>query len=231
MEDGVSDRRRTRVKRPVAPAAPDMTDELEVLAEAPLDLRGVRILEQHLVGLDLSDRNGEGVQLVECRAESVDLSGAALRRSSMRDVVVNGGSWANVDVTEATLQRVEMRNVRLTGAVLAGVSLRDVSFIDCRMDLSVIRFGRLERVRFANCRMDEIDLYEAKLLSVVFAGCGLTNASLAKAAFAACEMHECDLDGIGNPEQLRGVGMPWPDIVRSAAVLAAAAGVQVVDTQ
>jgi uncharacterized protein YjbI with pentapeptide repeats len=229
MEEGVTDRRRTRVKRPVAPAPPDMADELRILAEAPLDLRGVQILEQHLVGLDLSDRNGEGVQLVECRAENVDLSGAVLRRASMRDVVVDGGSWANVDVTEATLQRVELRSVRLTGAVLAGVSLRDVSFVDCRMDLSAIRFGRLERVRFENCRMEEIDLYEAKLSSVVFTDCGLANASLARAAFASCEMHECDLDGIGNPEQLRGVGMPWPDIVRSAALLATAAGVEVVE--
>ena len=231
MEEGVTDRRRTRVKRPVAPAPPDVTEELEILVEAPLDLRGVLILEQHLMGLDLSDRNGEGVQLVECRAENVDLSGAVLRRSSMRDVVVDGGSWANVDVTEATLQRIELRNVRLTGAVLAGVSLRDMSFVDCRMDLSAIRFGRLERVRFENCRMEEIDLYEAKLSSVIFAGCALTNASLAKATFASCEMYECDLDGIGNPEQLRGVGMPWPDIVRSARVLAAAAGIHVVDTR
>jgi uncharacterized protein YjbI with pentapeptide repeats len=231
MEEGVTDRRRTRVKRPVAPAPPDVTEELEILVEAPLDLRGVLILEQHLMGLDLSDRNGEGVQLAECRVENVDLSGATLRRSSMRDVVVDGGSWANVDVTEATLQRIELRNVRLTGAVLAGVSLRDMSFVDCRMDLSAIRFGRLERVRFENCRMEEIDLYEAKLSSVIFAGCALTNASLAKATFASCEMYECDLDGIGNPEQLRGVGMPWPDIVRSARVLAAAAGIHVVDTR
>ena len=231
MGEGGTDRERTKVKRPVAPAAPDVTDELDILAEAPLDLRGVQILEQQLVGLHLSERNGEGLQLVECRAENLDLSGAALRRASMRDLVVDGGSWANVDVTDATLQRVELRNVRLTGAVLAGVSLRDVSFVDCRMDLAAIRFGRLERVRFENCRMDEIDLYEAKLSSVVFAGCGLTHASLAKAAFASCEMYECDLDGIANPEQLRGVGMPWPDIVRSAAVLAAAAGVEVVDTQ
>ena len=76
-------------------------------------------------------------------AENVDLSGASLRRSSIRDVVVYGGSWANIDFTEATLQRVELREVRLTGAVLAGVSLRDASFVDCRMDLSAIRFGRL----------------------------------------------------------------------------------------
>jgi uncharacterized protein YjbI with pentapeptide repeats len=231
MEEGATDRKRTKIKRSVAPSPPDLTDELGPLAEAPLDLRGVQILERHLVGVDLSDRNGEGVQLVECRAENVDLAGATLRRSSIRDVVVDGGSWANVDFTEAALQRVELRNVRLTGAVLAGASLRDMSFVDCRMDLSAIRFGRLERVRFENCRMEEIDLYEARLSSVVFAGCGLTNASLAKAAFSSCEMHECDLAGIGNPEQLRGVGMPWPDIVRSAAVLAAAAGVRVIDTQ
>ncbi len=117
----------------------------------------------------------------------------------------------------------------MTGADLAGASVRDVSFVDCRIDLCSMRFGRLERVRFDHCRMEELDLYEARLSSVVFAGCDLSNASLAKAAFASSELRECNLDGIGNPEQLRGVGMPWPDILRSAAVLAAAAGVHVVD--
>jgi uncharacterized protein YjbI with pentapeptide repeats len=207
-----------------------LTDELDLVARAPAGLGALQALEQRLVGLDLSGRSGDGLRLFESRVEDVDLSGSTLRRASMRDVVVDGGTWANVDASNALLHRVEIRGVRLTGAGLVGVSLRDVSFVDCRMDLCSMRFGRLERVRFDQCRMEEIDLYEAKLSSVVFTGCDLANASLAKATFASSELHECNLDGIGNPEQLRGVGMPWPDVLRSAAVLAAAVGVHVVDT-
>ena len=224
-------RKRTRAKRPVAPAPPDLTDELELVAGAPADLGALQALEQRLVGLDLSGRSGDGLRLFESRVEDVDLSGSTLRRASMRDVVVDGGTWANVDASNASMHRVEMRGVRLTGAGLAGVSLRDVSFVDCRMDLCSMRFARLERVRFDQCRMVEIDLYEAKLSSVGFTDCDLAHASLAKTTFASSELHECNLDGVANPEQLRGVGMPWPDVLRSAAVLAAAVGVHVVDTE
>ncbi len=96
MEESLADRRkRTRAERPVAPAPPDLTDELALVAEAPIDLRALRALEHRLVGLDLSGRNGDGLQLVESRVEDVDFSDSTLRRASMRDVVVDGGSWAN----------------------------------------------------------------------------------------------------------------------------------------
>ena len=118
------------------------------LAEAPLDLRGVQILEQQLVGLDLSDRNGEGVQLVECRAENVDLSGAALHRASMRGPRRgrrqlgqrrrHGGEAAAGRATERPVDGSDPRR-----RVFARCVVRD-----CRMDLAAMRFGRLERVRF-----------------------------------------------------------------------------------
>jgi len=122
-----------------------------------------------------------------------------------------------------------MQGVRLTGAVLSAAKISDVSFNDCRIDLAVIRFAELERVRFDNCLLQEADLYETKFWCVVFAGCDLTQVSMARTTFVRCEMHACNLDGVGDPAGLRGVGMPWPDIVRSAASLATAAGVHVLD--
>ena len=77
--------------------------------------------------------------------------------------------------------------------------------------------------------MEEADLYEATLSSVAFVSCDLTKARLAKARFDRCEMRDSDLNGVGNPEQLRGVAMPWPDIVRSARVLALGLGVGILD--
>jgi hypothetical protein len=57
----------------------------------------------------------------------------------------------------------------------------------------------------------------------------MTKASLAKTTFVRSEMHDCVLDEVRDPEQLRGVGMPWPDIVRAAASLATAVGISIVD--
>jgi len=38
-----------------------------------------------------------------------------------------------------------------------------------------------------------------------------------------------DLSGAGNPEYLRGVRMPWADVVNAAAELAEAVGIEIVD--
>ena len=77
--------------------------------------------------------------------------------------------------------------------------------------------------------MEEADLYKATLTSVAFLACDLTNASLAEAIFHRGEMRDCELNGVGNPEQLRGVAMPRPDIIRSAAVLASGVGVRILE--
>jgi hypothetical protein len=39
-------------------------------------------------------------------------------------------------------------------------------------------------------------------------------------------MRGCDLSGARNPEQLRGIRMPWVDIIRTAGELAAAVGIE-----
>jgi uncharacterized protein YjbI with pentapeptide repeats len=58
-----------------------------------------------------------------------------------------------------------------------------------------------------------------------FVDCDLSRATLAKATFERCEMRRSELSGINGADRLRGVTMPWLDILRSAAVLADGVGV------
>jgi uncharacterized protein YjbI with pentapeptide repeats len=225
----VTDGRRSTSERPRVPSPPDLPDVLSSTRDIPAELRAIEVREQHWVGSDLSGREATSLQLIESRLDEVDLPGAILRRVSVRDTVVDGGNWANADASEATLTRVEIRGLRLTGALFVGAKIKDATFVECRLDLSSFRFAELDGVRFENCRIEEADLYQATLTSIAFSTCDLTKASLAKATFHRSEMRDCELNGIGNPEQLRGVAMPWPDIVRSAAVLALGVGVRILD--
>jgi hypothetical protein len=50
-----------------------------------------------------------------------------------------------------------------------------------------------------------------------------------QASFARCELRGCILDGMRGADRLRGVAMPWEDIVASAGTFAAAVGVTVID--
>jgi uncharacterized protein YjbI with pentapeptide repeats len=214
---------------PVPPAPPDVLDDLAPLGEVPKELRDAQMQECDWRDLDLMGRDARGLELVESRVQGVDLAGAALRRATFRDVLIMGGDWANIDATEVVIRRAELSGLRLTGAILAGAGIRDARFSECRFDLCSMRFATLDQVRFEECRMEEVDFYEATLKSVAFIDCDLSRAMLAKATLERSEMRGCELRGINGADRLRGVSMPWLDILRSAAVLADGVGVRILD--
>jgi uncharacterized protein YjbI with pentapeptide repeats len=150
-------RRGSLPKRPRDPSPPDVSPDIVETRDAPSELRGAELSEQHLVGVDLSGRDATALSALESRLEDVVLSEALARRATFRDVVVDRGDWANVDATEATLLRVELREVRLTGAVFAAATIEDVRFVACRLDLSSFRFAQLDGVRFEECRLEDAD--------------------------------------------------------------------------
>jgi uncharacterized protein YjbI with pentapeptide repeats len=119
--------------------------------------------------------------------------------------------------------------VRATGVDLTESELEDVAFDDVRLDLASLRFASLVRVVFRDCRLDEADLYGARLESVLFERTTLVRASVDGARLERVELRGCDLGGLQGAEHLRGARMPWHDIVQNAGVMAAAAGVHVVD--
>jgi uncharacterized protein YjbI with pentapeptide repeats len=216
-------------KPPIEPAAPDLPEGLAAPPELP-DMLTRRELEACLLErLDLSERDASLLTLVESRLLHVDLTGARLQNATLRDIVVEEGSWANVRAANVTLRRLRFEGVRLTGADLGGASIEDATFMDCRIDLASFRAAKLARVRFERCRMEEADFQSATLASCLFEDCNLTRMSLAEATFVRSELRGCDLAGAGNPERLRGVRMPWADVANAAAELAEAAGIEIVD--
>ena len=77
--------------------------------------------------------------------------------------------------------------------------------------------------------MEEADFQDTALASCVFDDCVLDALGWPGATLERSEMRGVDLAGAGNPECLRGVRMPWADVVNAAAELAAAVGIEIVD--
>ena len=193
---------------PAAPRAPDLPDELETAVVPEGTLHDLR-LEQVRLAADLSGRAASGLTL--------------------QDVVAEAGDWSNLRADRASFLRVEVRGLRGTGVELGEATLRDVVFDGCRLDLSALRHAKLERVVFRDCRLEEAELYGAELHSVRFERTNLAGASIEAATFADCELRGCELEGLRGVDRLRGVRMPWPDIVQIAGLLATAAGIEIVD--
>jgi uncharacterized protein YjbI with pentapeptide repeats len=215
-------------KTPIPVAPPDLPEEL-VAADPPGSLVGHEVESALWERHDLADADARRLRVTESKLVDVDLTGASLENATLRDVLVTEGSWANVRARGLTLRRVAFERTRLTGVDLSDGVLDDVTFVDCRLDLALFRNAKLSSVRFQGCRMEEGDFHGTALASCVFDDCVLSRSSWSGAAFTRSEMRGVDLAGAGNPEFLRGVRMPYADVVNAAAELAQAVGIEIVD--
>jgi uncharacterized protein YjbI with pentapeptide repeats len=213
---------------PLEPKRPAITDELEVRELAEERLIGLRVSECELGG-DLSERAAADLRLQDVRLASLDLTGTEAPGLTIVDAIVAGGSWANLRAARGTLTRVETGELRATGVDLTEAALKDVVFADARLDLASFRFAKLERIVFRDCRLEEVDFLGASLRSVRFERSNLTGASFVDATCERTELRDCELVDLQGVEGLRGVRMPWNEVIQVAGQLAAAAGITVLD--
>lgn len=137
--------------------------------------------------------------------------------------------WANRREPRFSMRRVELLRARLTGAQLPEGSILDVTFADCRADLASFRFAKLERVVFRDCRLEESDFYGAELTDVLFESCDLRLANLSVVSVQRVELNGCKLEGAQGIEKLRGMRIPWNDVLEHGPLFAQALGFDIID--
>lgn len=71
----------------------------------------------------------------------------------------------------------------------------------------------------------------ARLDGVEFIDCRLAGADFRSARLNACAIRGSSLDGVLGIDSLRGLRMPWSDVVASVAALAAGLGIEVESTE
>jgi uncharacterized protein YjbI with pentapeptide repeats len=209
---------------------PDLPPQLEPLtleAEDAADGESweqVRLVETALPGID-----ARALGFVEARFERVDLSGARLANLFLSDCELASCNLANAAVHGGSMRRVVVEGGRLTGLLWTAGSIRDAEFRDCRADMASFERCQLERVLFSDCDLRDADFRSVRAESLVFSRCDLSGADLTHAQLSGCEMSGCTLDGLRGVDRLRGVAMPWPDILAAAGVFAGELGVRVLD--
>lgn len=224
--------RATDRHQPRGPEEPQIAETLEpvTLPEDGLP-HDARYVDALLDGRVAGDGVARGVSIETSRGEQLDLTGVRLPGLSLQDVELRGGSFANADFQSASWRRVRVVRARLTGTRWTDAALDDVSFRDCRIDLAAFSAAELRRVRFVDCRITGSDFQELRAQDVVFEACDLSEVDLTGARFVRTEMRGCTIDGLRAMEQLRGVAMPWPDIVASAGAFASAFGVRLTEDE
>lgn len=145
------------------------------------------------------------------------------------DATFEDVDWSTRREIRFSARRVEILRGRLTGVQLPESTLIDVTFADCRADLASFRFAKLERVVFRDCRLEESDFYGAELEDVLFERCDLRLASVEGVRATRVELRGCNLEGLQGAAALRGVRMPWSDVVGNGPLFASALGIEMLD--
>jgi uncharacterized protein YjbI with pentapeptide repeats len=214
----------------IAPEAPRLPDELEAASVDPARVEsGDEWRRARLVDAELPELAVPSLRFEEARLERVDLSAGRLAHLALSDVELESCNLANAEVRGGSAWRARIARSRLTGLAWTEGMMRDTVLTDCRIDLASFAATRLDQVIFERCLLMQADFQEANLRSVRFVDCDLTEADLANARFDRCELRGCTIDGIRAAERLRGIAMPWEDIVASVGTFAAALGVTILD--
>jgi uncharacterized protein YjbI with pentapeptide repeats len=214
----------------ISPEPPRLPDELEpaIIDVATVD-SGDDWRRSRLVDVEAPELAVPSLRFEESRLERVDLSGGRLAHLSLSDVELESCNLANADVRGGSAWRARVVRSRLTGVSWTEGLIRDTVLGDCRVDLSSFAASRLDRVVFERCLLTQVDFQDANLRAVRFVDCDLSEADVTEAKFTGCELRGCTIDGMRGAERLRGIAMPWEDIVASVGTFAAAVGVTVLD--
>ena len=95
------------------------------------------------------------------------------------------------------------------------------------MMLSSIAHSTIRRACFEGVNLREASFVGTRLNSVTFDGCDLTGADFRDARLEHCTIRGSSLDSVAGVESMRGLTMPWADLVGSVGALAAALGIAV----
>jgi uncharacterized protein YjbI with pentapeptide repeats len=169
----------------------------------------------------------ERVQISESDVRGLTLGAGSVPGMRLADVVLSNCDLSNVDGREGSLVRAEIRACRLVGFALGGGMVRDVRVVDSALALSSFAYVGLRNVIFDRVNLREVSFMNARLQGVEFLDCQLEGADFRGVKLSSCAIRGSTLDGILGVESLKGLVMPWAEVLSSAAALAAAIGITI----
>lgn len=205
-----------------APDLPELEQvSLPAAAGALADLTGA------LVAGDGAPVHAQRVRVQESELRGVVLAPGTVPGLMLADVILRGCAMSNVDGREGRLSRVEVHRSQFVGFGLSRGEVRDLRVVDSSLQLASFASATLRHVVFERVNLAEASFMHARLESVAFVDCRLQGADFRHARLTGCAIRGASLDGVLGIESLRGVQMPWPDILASAGALATALGISI----
>jgi beta-lactamase regulating signal transducer with metallopeptidase domain/uncharacterized protein YjbI with pentapeptide repeats len=146
--------------------------------------------------------------------EKVDLRGACLHETALKDMNLSNASLENIDLGEATLNGTDFTGANLTGAnlkeaslfqvvfkgaIMEGINLKEVSLHNIDLSETILTNANLKEVSMNSVDLSDADLRyanlkEASLNKVNFSNADLRGAILSEAAINNCKFKGAIID-------------------------------------
>ena len=212
---------------PPQPAPPDLPPRSELLAAA---IEPAESIELSGTLVDAGDAGAIAVRrlhVTDSDVSGVTLAPAERLSLTLRDTVLRDSDISNQRAEGASLRRVEIRSTRALGLNVSELDARDVRVSGSTMSLASFAYGRLEDCVFESVDLREAVFMQAALVGVAFIDCDLSGADFRGATLERCHLRRSRIEGILGADSLRGLRMPWGDVLEAAGVFAAALGIEI----
>lgn len=192
------------------------------------------ISEASLEGCSFEDADWSGitayaVSLDEVVLDRSILAEATLDKLTARDVVLKNCDFSAARCAEVSLQRAEMKGGRMTGWDCNKGLFKDVTFENCKLDMTNFRFAKFTRVRFVSCMMADADFLHAELQDVKFEDCLLERTDFNQCKLKNVDLRTSQLPGLKGWQHLKGATIDNIQLMAAAPYLANEIGITVLD--
>jgi uncharacterized protein YjbI with pentapeptide repeats len=135
--------------------------------EKPLTKEEVlKMIEEHggPVGLDLSEKNLEGIDLSSDRdGPSLDMHSIILRFANLQEADLQYANLEEADLRSANLHKAYLWGAKLRNAFLWSAQLQDADLQMADLSGADMTFANLEGANLSFCTLSKIRLYNAKI--------------------------------------------------------------------
>jgi uncharacterized protein YjbI with pentapeptide repeats len=156
----------------------------------------------------------------ELRLEKIDASQATLEKTDFSDVELFNCDLIATKMPESSWRRVLIDSSRCSGIQLQASMLKDVTFINCKLNVANFRFSKLKHISFRGCTLDEADFYAAELESVDFENCNLDKTEFSNSKLKHVDLRSSEIAGISGIASLAGAIIDSMQLVSLAPLLA-----------
>jgi uncharacterized protein YjbI with pentapeptide repeats len=117
----------------------------------------------------------------------------------------------------------------MTGWDVSRGAIKDVHFLNCKIDIANFRFAKMQRVRFEDCVLVGADFAAAHLTDVSFERCILERTDFSQSHLKQVDFRTSDMRGLSGWQYLKGAIIDNTQLLEAAPYLAQEIGIIVED--